>query len=405
MRLSEQSVTRRAEPLTPTSTSDSQSGTTAVASTTSSPGYQHPSKPWDEKEDASRDLNVPLLGWPRVAKQIADIPDFEAFSSFNDLQIKSLLYYQAELTSLRKELHAAEYADARSGDEDASLLARDLDYLFAYQDKKDSKLCKQWPLIVRIREVLKEYSRSIPRSGIGFLLTQEFETDAALLQYSQISALPEADAYNVEQLRVWLRRNDYPIRGPGEYIWGDMIDDEMERKGLKWQFLLLLRNLFWKPVPKQKKLNLVVPRPGRKVDGLTKWVANEFVPFWQCFLDATIYKNKSKNSDEEKGRKRSSRSTTTKTVCSETETNGSSGPEQKTLNTYSEDRMLRFTSAVATVIACLLPTVAIAVLAKLHTTADLLGVIAIFTAIFAMGLMLLTDAGTSRVEIFTATAA
>jgi hypothetical protein len=405
MRLSEPSVTRRAEPLTPTSTSDSQSGTTAVASTTSSPGYQCPSRPWDEKEDASKDLNVPLLGWPKVAKQIANIPDFEAFSSFKDLQIKSLLYYQAELTSLRKELHAAEYADARSGDEDASELARDLDYLFAYQDKKDSKLCKQWPLIVRIREVLKEFSRSIPRSGIGFLLTQEFETDAALLQYSQISALPEADAYNVEQLRVWLRRNDYPIRGPGEYIWGDMTDDEMKPKKLKWQCLLLLRNLFWKPTPKQKKLNLVVPRPGRKVDGLTKWVANEFVPFWQCFLDSTIYRNKGRNSDEEKGRKRSSGSTTTETVCSEIEPNRSLGSEQKTLNTYSEDRMLRFTSAVATVIACLLPTVAIAVLAKLHTTADLLGVIAVFTAIFAMGLMLLTDAGTSRVEIFTATAA
>jgi hypothetical protein len=184
-----------------------------------------------------------------------------------------------------------------------------------------------------------------------------------------------------------------------------MTEDEMERKGLRWQCLLLLRNLFWKPVPKQKKLNLVVPRPGRKVDGLTKWVANEFVPFWQCFLDSTIYRNKGRNSDEEKGRKRSSGSTTTETVCSEIEPNRSLGSEQKTLNTYSEDRMLRFTSAVATVIACLLPTVAIAVLAKLHTTADLLGVIAVFTAIFAMGLMLLTDAGTSRVEIFTATAA
>jgi hypothetical protein len=41
----------------------------------------------------------------------------------------------------------------------------------------------------------------------------------------------------------------------------------------------------------------------------------------------------------------------------------------------------------------------------MHTTAELLGFIALFTAIFAIGLMVLTDSGTSRTEIFTATAA
>lgn len=75
------------------------------------------------------------------------------------------------------------------------------------------------------------------------------------------------------------------------------------------------------------------------------------------------------------------------------------------LTVYSEARMLRFTSAVATIIACLLPTVAIAVLSSLQSTGELLGVIAAFTTIFAMGLMFLTDAATSRVQIFTATAA
>jgi hypothetical protein len=83
----------------------------------------------------------------------------------------------------------------------------------------------------------------------------------------------------------------------------------------------------------------------------------------------------------------------------------SEGPNETTLNTYREGPMLRFTSFVATIIACLLPTVAIAVLAQLHTTAELLGIIAVFTAVFAAGLMLLVDSGTSRVEIFTATAA
>jgi len=60
---------------------------------------------------------------------------------------------------------------------------------------------------------------------------------------------------------------------------------------------------------------------------------------------------------------------------------------------------------VATIIACLLPTVAITVLSKIHETGQRLGAIAGFTALFAAGLMCLTKAGTSRVEIFTATAA
>jgi len=66
--------------------------------------------------------------------------------------------------------------------------------------------------------------------------------------------------------------------------------------------------------------------------------------------------------------------------------------------------MLRISSTITTVVACLLPTVAISVLAELHTMGQTLGAIAGFTALFALGLSWLTG-GTSRVEIFTATAA
>jgi len=78
---------------------------------------------------------------------------------------------------------------------------------------------------------------------------------------------------------------------------------------------------------------------------------------------------------------------------------------EPTLTKYSEHSILQFTSVVATILACLLPTAAIAVLSNMHTTGKLLGLIAGFTTAFALGLMMLTDAGTSRVQIFTATAA
>jgi hypothetical protein len=67
--------------------------------------------------------------------------------------------------------------------------------------------------------------------------------------------------------------------------------------------------------------------------------------------------------------------------------------------------LIRFTNYVATIIACLLPIVGIVVLSKLHTRSKILGFIALFTAIFAIVIMLSTDATTKRTEIFTATAA
>jgi hypothetical protein len=65
--------------------------------------------------------------------------------------------------------------------------------------------------------------------------------------------------------------------------------------------------------------------------------------------------------------------------------------------------MLKFTSSITTVVACVLPTLSIGVLATVHGMKHMLLYIGGFTAIFSIGLMILTNA--SRVEIFTATAA
>lgn len=179
-----------------------------------------------------------------------------------------------------------------------------------------------------------------------------------------------------------------------------MRTDPEDPKPLFKQFLLLLRGLVWSPKLEKSKLDLIVPRQGHKVDGLTLWVANEFVPFYQRLLDTAWNPKKAERNClplPNRWRERKSANSTPPT--------GSEKGEPPTLNSYSEGRMLRFTSSVATVIACLLPTLAIAILARMHSAGTILGVIAAFTAVFAIGLMFLTDAGISRVEIFTATAA
>jgi len=219
-------------------------------------------------------------------------------------------------------------------------------------------------------------------------------TDAALIQYSQISAFPEADSFNVNSLRTWLngRDEDKRIEGPGAVSWGDISKECLEEKSLISRTGHLVRSFFW-PVKEEKtEFNLIVPRARSKADGLARWVAKEFVPWWQCLKDNTRCCTEQGSVDVEEANPQDSKSI-------------SADAEPMTINEYHGRRMVQFTSFIATIVACLLPTVAIAILAQLHTIADLLGLIAVLTAIFAGGLMLLVDSGTSRVEIFTATAA
>jgi len=50
------------------------------------------------------DFGQPLHDWPELAVNI----DIQAFPAFTDLNVKSLLYYQAELTMLKKKLQQME---------------------------------------------------------------------------------------------------------------------------------------------------------------------------------------------------------------------------------------------------------------------------------------------------------
>ncbi|PVH71045.1 hypothetical protein DL98DRAFT_521292 [Cadophora sp. DSE1049] len=108
-----------------------------------------------------KDINSPVPGWPMLANAIALSPGLEAFSSFTNLNIKSLLYYQAELDYLRKKLHKAEWNDFLSStDSIESRYAEDLDYLFSTAEDENSKDPEQWTILCKIRAVLEKYSKS-----------------------------------------------------------------------------------------------------------------------------------------------------------------------------------------------------------------------------------------------------
>ncbi len=119
--------------------------------------------PYDDNNDPADDLEQPLHGWPEVAKLMAKYPGFEAFPTFKDLQLKSLLYYQAELVALRRKLHELEWEDHRNSDfNGAEVICKRVDkLLICGAREKDPDARKQMELVSKIRTVLKDYSRSI----------------------------------------------------------------------------------------------------------------------------------------------------------------------------------------------------------------------------------------------------
>jgi len=51
------------------------------------------------------------VGWPKLAQELAQAPSVEAFPRFRELNVKSLLYYQVELSKLEQQLQQIELDD------------------------------------------------------------------------------------------------------------------------------------------------------------------------------------------------------------------------------------------------------------------------------------------------------
>jgi hypothetical protein len=78
---------------------------------------------------------------------MAKTPDLASFSRFSDLHVKSLLYYQAELTLLREKIHRFEYEDAAH------------ENWAERADKLVQSRSKQFETVKEMRAVLKDYGK------------------------------------------------------------------------------------------------------------------------------------------------------------------------------------------------------------------------------------------------------
>ena len=203
----------------------------------------------------------------------------------------------------------------------------------------------------------------------------------------------------MSSLRSWLMRAD----GGDQEICDKFGTDEtwgpLEAKSASKSLWARCWEVFWALIwardPPTSNDDLVVTYPNAKIDGLTKWVAYHFMPLWWEITDVWEGKRKMNSTvpDAEKTQ-----------AVSQSATKRKSKPTD-TLEFVSENAALRFTSSLTTVIACLMPVVAIAVLTQVSGTRDLLLCITGFAVMFAVLLIFLTQGTSSRTEIFAATAA
>lgn len=104
--------------------------------------------------------DVPKLvdGYPKLAQRMSTTPETAILRRFSNLNMQSILYYQAELIHLETTLRELEVAASMSEDDRAKRYARDWAWLgLLTQEGKD----EQWQTVLAIRKTLKEYSGNL----------------------------------------------------------------------------------------------------------------------------------------------------------------------------------------------------------------------------------------------------
>lgn len=96
-----------------------------------------------------------VIGYPKLAAKIAVQPEAAIYRRFGALNAQNLLYLQAELVDLEERLKDQQGLDNNDSTGTKSKYAKNW---FSLQDSAVDGDTEQLDLVMKIREVLKEYS-------------------------------------------------------------------------------------------------------------------------------------------------------------------------------------------------------------------------------------------------------
>jgi hypothetical protein len=111
-----------------------------------------------------------MVSYDTLSRLMSERPELLILRSYSTLNIKSLLYYEAELAHLEVELLEVESEDRDCGSSPRKDFARDwrslstgpehASLLKAYGQTRQGRDALQWEIMCRIRSVLRDYSNN-----------------------------------------------------------------------------------------------------------------------------------------------------------------------------------------------------------------------------------------------------
>jgi hypothetical protein len=112
----------------------------------------------------------PTHGYPKLACEMGSMPEIAILRRFASLNVQNLLYFQAELVILEKDLREMELESSRLQCEGRPRMPETgyaQDWYWLGHDDNDPHN-RQWQTVLRIRQRLKEYSPSPQKSCFSF---------------------------------------------------------------------------------------------------------------------------------------------------------------------------------------------------------------------------------------------
>jgi len=132
-----------------------------VSGITESPVLSKPlAKPEATTTATLADDDGRVRGWPLLARLMSEMPSLETYSRFRELNVKNLLYYQVELARLERELVNFERKDAIQLGTPGKYAERADLMIIGFHDGPDSEVNEQWKVVLKIRELLSQYSKT-----------------------------------------------------------------------------------------------------------------------------------------------------------------------------------------------------------------------------------------------------
>ncbi|KAK8008770.1 hypothetical protein PG991_011321 [Apiospora marii] len=319
-----------------------------------------------------------MKGYAKIASFMGEQPEAAMVRRFADINLQNILYLQAEIVGLEKELRRIE-AD-NDAHEDIHLDWYSLAHTEVTADGGEEAK-KQWEKFTMLRNRLKEYSQSNRR--IVQLLSCVFcllavLADEAVVAFCTISQLPKPPNRDVQNFKDWLER---PRLGT-VYLTG--------RDHTAWdrgEDLMCLQ-----PSPHSHRFSgfiasYVVPVYYSIHDGLTVGSTHFMWHFFSGSRTNTTPPD----------------STSLPTNSCAANTYQKNAKDANGIYSFENSRIVVAANLIGTIAASVLPVLSIAVLYNVQSMAARLGIVALFSALFSTCLWYMNDG--NLVEVFGATSA